>query len=383
MLFTSYCLILSFYASMTYGDSTRNPNNTFYLGSHLCRVPQPELSEMLADMEILKKNGFNLIKIQTHWLSDEPVEGQYDFSHYERLIQHAEELGMDVYIGLTCEQAPLWLYEKYPACRMVGVHGVPIIYETQSTLPADGKPGPCFDHPDAMAKQIQYIQSMVKALGKYKNIAVWNTWQEIGYWPSWTIGEPQVCYCENTLKHFRRWLKQKYGSLEEVNRKWKTNFPDWKYIGPNRQSSIALPQDIDWGEFMDNEQVANILRARVQAIKEVDPLKRPVFAHKGSPNIASGQDWTYAGVLDFLGSSSYPAWGPFQDWDDQAPGRVKRVSKYQGLLTEMWSALAMNFDYIRSVNQEGHPVWAAEFQGGPISSGFHKGRVPSADDIRR
>lgn len=28
-------------------------------------------------------------------------------------------------------------------------------------------------------------------------------------------------------------------------------------------------------------------------------------------------------------------------------------------------------------------VWAAEFQGGPVSTGFQKGRVPSANDIRR
>jgi hypothetical protein len=28
-------------------------------------------------------------------------------------------------------------------------------------------------------------------------------------------------------------------------------------------------------------------------------------------------------------------------------------------------------------------VWAAEFQGGPVSTHFHKGRVPSAEDIRR
>jgi len=28
-------------------------------------------------------------------------------------------------------------------------------------------------------------------------------------------------------------------------------------------------------------------------------------------------------------------------------------------------------------------VWAAEFQGGPVSTGFQKGRVPSAGDIRR
>ena len=49
----------------------------------------------------------------------------------------------------------------------------------------------------------------------------------------------------------------------------------------------------------------------------------------------------------------------------------------------MWSTIALNYDYIRSANPDNNPVWAAEFQGGPVSTGFHKGRVPAATDIRR
>jgi enamine deaminase RidA (YjgF/YER057c/UK114 family) len=51
------------------------------------------MSEMLADMEILKKQGFNLIKIQTHWIIDEPLEGQYDFSR-EDLDQAIQVVGV-------------------------------------------------------------------------------------------------------------------------------------------------------------------------------------------------------------------------------------------------------------------------------------------------
>ena len=86
----------------------------FPFGSHLCREPMPPMAELKHDMEILKKNGFNLVKLQEHWMVDEPLEGQYDFSRYEELIAHAERLDMGVYLGLTCEQAPGWLYRKHP-----------------------------------------------------------------------------------------------------------------------------------------------------------------------------------------------------------------------------------------------------------------------------
>jgi hypothetical protein len=49
----------------------------------------------------------------------------------------------------------------------------------------------------------------------------------------------------------------------------------------------------------------------------------------------------------------------------------------------MWASVALKYDYIRSFNPPDRPVWAAEFQGGPVSTGFHKGRVPSPADVRR
>jgi beta-galactosidase len=356
----------------------------FPLGTHLCREPMPPMAELKKDMENLRRHGFNLIKLQEHWMIDEPLEGQYDLARYEELIEYAAGLDLGIYLGLTCEQAPGWLYRKYPDCRMVGRNGLPIVYEAQTTVPADGKPGPCYDHPGAMADQVRFIRQLVRTLGRYENIVVWNTWQEIGYWSEGLAGQP-VCYCENTLRAYRAWLREKYGDLDGLNRAWNSRYGDWSYVSPDRgaRGKNCLPQDVDWRIFMDNVQIAHVLRGRAQAIREADPLKRPVFAHKGAPIIGAGQDWVYARCQDFMGSSCYPAWGPFQPWDDGRPENGKRVDRHTALRAEMWNSVALQYDYIRSCNPRGNPVWAAEFQGGPVSTGFHKGRVPSADDIRR
>lgn len=358
----------------------------FYLGSHLAREPMPPLEELKKDMENLKKNGFNLIKLQEHWAVDEPEEGQYDFSKYEQLIAHAKKLDMYIYLGLTMEQSPAWLYEKYPDSRMVGRNGLPIMHEAQSPMPADGKPGPCFDHPGAQEAQKKFITKLVETLGKYDNILVWNTWQEVGYWPERLVGQP-VCYCDNTLRAFRDWLKEKYVSLENLNKEWNTNYAKWEYIKPNRnyKQRFTLPQDVNWSYFMDNVKITNTLQKRADIIREADELHRPVFAHMGTWTFGSGKDWNYARANDFLGSSSYPAsdWGEFNEWDDINKRDGKNPDKYESLLDEMWRMLALRFDYVRSCNTPGSPIWSAEFQGGPVSTGFHKGRVPSPEDMRR
>jgi beta-galactosidase len=219
----------------------------------------------------------------------------------------------------------------------------------------------------------------VKTLGKYENISVWNTWQEIGYWAQGLAGQ-HVCYCENTLQAFRNWLIQKYSDLDGLNQAWHTRYRDWTSVLPDRVASgkNALPNDVDWFYFMDNIQIGHVLQARAKAIRESDPYNRPVFAHLGYSNLGHGVDWTYARSQDFLGSSCYPAWGPFHAWDEDL-----RSDKAAALIQETWNGVGINYDNIRSANQPGSPVWAAEFQGGRVSNGFHMGRVPAAEDIRR
>lgn len=358
-------------------------NRLFPFGSHLCREPMPPMSEMKRDMELLKKQGFNLIKLQENWMIDEPEEGRCDFTRYEALIAHAATLDLGVYLGLTCEQAPHWLYEKHPDCCMVGRDGRTIAYEAPSTLPADGKPGPCYDHPGAMADQLRFITRLVQTLGRFENVVVWNTWQEIGYWGEWLVGQG-VCFCPNTLAAWRTWLKQRYGDLDALNRAWNTRYPSWSAIQPSRATRQPQAVDLAWQTFMDNVQIADVLRRRAEAIRAADPLKRPVFAHKAGPAWASGQDWVYARCQDFLGSSCYPPWFCMNGWDD---GGTRPFARETALLAEV-SAVAYAFDHIRSANpgqgrSGGAPVWAAEFQGGPISIGFQKGRVPSPEDMRR
>jgi beta-galactosidase len=342
----------------------------------------PDMAELKRDMEIVRKKGFNLIKLQENWMLDEGTEGKIDLSKYHELIEYANLLDMGVYLGLTCEQAPNWLWEKHPDCAMELHNGLRVAFHAQSTLRADGKPGPCYDHPGAMADQLRFITALVGDLGRHENIVVWNTWQEIGYWSENFVGG-HVCYCPHTLRFFREWLSGLYeGDIKQLNRHWNVYYASFDSIEPDRcEQVVCIPQQFYFRYFMNNVQIPRILRARYETIRAADPLGRPIFAHKGSMDIASGADWAYARTQDFLGVSNYPAWGCGHHWDDHRQG--KRLDRHEALLTEMWDNLALRIDYLRSASKEGVPIWAAEFQGGPVSTDFHIGRVPDVRDIRR
>ncbi|MEM1990897.1 MAG: beta-galactosidase, partial [Candidatus Bathyarchaeia archaeon] len=228
----------------------------------------------------------------------------------------------------------------------------------------------------------RFITEVARRLGRYDNILVWNIWQEIGFWPMRQIpGSLGFCYCPYTLNSFREWLKEKYGDLNNLNSVWRTGFEDWEEVEPPRIFPM-VPSYIDWRYFMNNIYLSRVLRWKAEAFKSNDPKHRPIFCHVASPSIGGGAEWRWASQVDIFGSSCYPAWRPFHEWDYGSPAPGESASSELSILYEV-ELISMIYDYIRCAAGPHREFWAAEFQGGPISTSLHLGRTPSPEDIRR
>ena len=349
-------------------------DNVFPFGTHVYREPCLDLEAVLRDLPLLKRYGFNMIKIQEHWSADESREGEYDFSRVEALVKRADELDLGVYLGLTMEQAPAWIWRKFPDCHFVYADGRPHNQPTQYTIPMDGKPGPCWDHPGVREAAIHFIAELARTLGKYRNIWAWNTFQEIGFWPN-TAGKLGFCFCPHTLARFREWLRDKYGSLAALNLTWQLSYADWEAVEPPRREEPLAPF-IDWRYFMDDVYMTRQLAFKTKALRENDPYQRPVFSHADTPRIGSGAEFAWARTADFFGTSNYPKWNNGHPWDD----KVRDESA--ALHNEIWEEMMLGTDLARGNNGRGRALWGAEFQGGPISTSLHYGRKPTPKDLR-
>lgn len=346
----------------------------FPYGCHIYREPSLPIEEIKNDLKSIKKIGFNMVKIQESWAIDEKKENEIDVSKVEEIIKEAEKLNLYVYFGFTMEQVPAWVWKKYPSAYLIYNDGTPHKDPTQYLLPADGKPGPCWDNPEVRRQAEKFIKKIVKRLSKYRNIIAWNIYQEIGFGPMYP-GKLGFCYCQYTLNKFRKWLKDKYGSIKKLNEIWNTGFGEWNEVEPPRLYP-SVPSWIDWKYYMNNIYLSEVLKFKYKIIKENDIYKRPIFAHVASPHIGSGQDWKFAETLDFYGSSVYPDWQIKDKWDkeDWTKNEIK--------LFQMWNNISLSFDYIRSASLN-KKYWAAEFQGGPIVYFLKKSKVPNREDIKR
>ncbi|GAA3148400.1 beta-galactosidase GanA [Kribbella aluminosa] len=357
------------------------PNGVFPFGTHVYREPHKDFETLQSDLPLLSRLGFNMIKIQESWAIDEPAEGRYEFARIVTLMEAAQREGLGVYLGLTMEQAPAWMWAKYPDAYMVDANNVPFVDPTQYCMPADAKPGPCWNHPGVRAAGEAFMGAVAARLGEFDNLWTWNTFQEVGFWNNLPKNPEFVgyCYCPHTIAAYRGWLQQRYESLAALNEAWFTAYTDWNHVDPPRRYR-ASPAMLDWRYYMENVYLAGVLEWKTDVLKASDPRSRPVFAHVGHPTVASGQEWRWAAAGDFFGSSNYPAWDPFDSWDDAWP---QRESMDLTRLYELWHAMFFRNDLVRSATGRGRAFWGAEFQGGPISTFLHLGRTPSADDIRR
>jgi len=352
----------------------------FPYGTHVYREPHLPLEQFRHDFPVLKRLGFNMIKIQEVWGYDEVREGQIDLSNVSQVVSDARQNGLRVYFGVTMENPPMWLWKKFPDATMVYENGEPHNDPTPYVLPADGKPGPCWHHREARAAAIRFVEAVGREIGKYDNIEVWNIFQEIGLWPP-RPGHLGLCYCHNTLPAFREWLRTRYASLQQLNDTWRSAYGDWEEVAPPR-SSPRVPPMIDWRYFMDDVYLSFVLKWKADAFRRSDPLRRPILAHVDAIIPGGTREWRYAEQLDVLGSSCYPGWdgGP-QGWDSDQGSAEKPLTAAVQDSREV-QAVVMHFDYLRSSKRNGE-IWTAELQGGPITEGLNRRRVPSPEDIRR
>ncbi len=352
----------------------------FPFGTHVYREPPLPIEQIRADLPLLKRLGFNMIKIQECWNVDEREAGKITLENVLRVVSDARDNGLYVYFGVTMELAPTWFWQKYPDAYLVYNTGERHFDQLQYVIPADGKPGPCWHHPGAREAATRFLETVGREVGRFDNILAWNVWQEIGFWPT-RPGMLGFCYCDNSLREFRSWLGNRYGSVEKLNATWKTGYSSFQEVTPPRVAT-DLPPYVDFRYFMEDVYISEVLRSRAEVLRRSDPGHRPVFAHSDAATIGSTQQWRYAESLDFFGASCYPAWRPFEAWDAGQSSAGGAVEADTGHYAELWSSILLRFDYLRCATPGGK-IWAAEFQGGPIVRGLHRRRIPGAADIQR
>lgn len=269
-----------------------NLKDRIYIGStyyseHWPRERWPE------DVRLMKEAGINVLRVsELAWSKLEPEEGTFDFSWLDDFIALAySDAGIRIVVTTPIEGSPVWLRHKHPEVVRTDEFG---------RIHADRG-----FHCHTNAVFSYYVSRLVNKMAEHymDNPAVigWQIDNEL---------RAVHCYCDECAIEYRRWLKEKYGTLEQLNEAWGTVF--WSQIY-NSWEEVALPtadqltksisQILDFHRFSSDATV-NHLNRQIDIIKRHAPHQ---FVTHNSLGLYLWLDLYKLGTkLDVMGVDLYP-----------------------------------------------------------------------------
>ena len=126
------------------------------------------------DLDNIIELGSNVIRIgEFAWHMMENVEGNYDFSYFDRVIKKAKEKNLNVIFGTPTATMPAWLAKKYPEVLSEDENNTKRVF--------GGRRQYCFNS----EKYIDYSKKIIKKLAEhYKKedgIVAWQIDNEFGH----------------------------------------------------------------------------------------------------------------------------------------------------------------------------------------------------------
>ena len=271
----------------------------FYpFGTQYHRAPTPLPEEWEKDIAEIAKQGYTHIQFRPQWRCHERIKGKYEWEELDRLFDLAEKYNLKVVLKPMLENAPDYVFTKLEGTR-IGFRGLPINPHAPAAYYVGGWL-PCFDNPKVKKAAEKFVTLLVK---RYKNrecLWFYNAWNEPRSRP---MGQ---CCCKHSVKNYQEWLKNRFGTIENLN----------KYIGKAWESfkTIQVPHSNGcyvemflwrrWAAYALSEHVGFV----ADAIRREDPT-RNVMCHTGAcsawqdPVSDTCDDFLIAPKVDWYGTS--------------------------------------------------------------------------------
>lgn len=223
------------------------------------------------DVALMHDLGVNTVTLPVFsWARLQTSVDTYDFGWLDEIMDLLCDHQIQVIMATPTAAQPAWMSRQFPDVLPVSMNGLKHQHGSRCNF--------CVNSPSYRQFSATIASKLADRYGSYDNLILWHVNNEYGTY----------CYCDNCASAFRVWLKARYGTLEELNRCWYTNFwghtlYDWDEIVPPSHLSSLLPnrlgnrdgatnqtQAIDYMRFM-SDSIRNCLRNEIAAIRSHTP----------------------------------------------------------------------------------------------------------------
>ena len=254
------------------------------------------------DIRLMKKAGVNVVTLGVFsWSMYEPQEGEFYFEWLDKIMDDMYSNGIYVILATPSAGKPPWLIKKYPDIMRTRADRTRLLYGERENH--------CNSNIVFREKVYKIDSLLAERYHNHPALIMWHISNEM-------YGE---CHCEDCQNNFRKWLKNKYGTIDNLNKEYWSSF--WSHCY-NDFSEIESPSPhgetavhalmLDYKRFYSDLSI-DFVQSEINAVKKYNPdipVTTNMFHFNCGINLARLSE-----IIDVVSWDSYPHWHCQNDWD--------------------------------------------------------------------
>jgi len=260
------------------------------------------------DVRLMHEAGVTVATVGVFsWALLEPHEGRFDFGWLDRVIERLHAAGIRVDLATATASPPPWLTTAYPDTLLTDEWGHVLSPGSRQH----------FNPSSATYRRLslRLVRALAERYGHHPALVAWHIGNEFG-------NDNPRDYGDETAAAFRRWLQRRYGTIDELNRRWGTAFWSQRYgsfeevLPPRATPTFRNPtQVLDFDRFGSDVLLENH-RAEVAVLRELTPGIPITTNFMGL--FKPADYWSWIDDVDFISDDAYPDPADPGSWKDAA-----------------------------------------------------------------
>ncbi|OGV60732.1 MAG: hypothetical protein A2X45_08915 [Lentisphaerae bacterium GWF2_50_93] len=167
------------------------------------------------DIRLMRDAGINTVRMgEFAWADMEPSPGVFNLDFFSEVMVKLHDNGIDTVFCTPSATPPVWLSHNHPERLFMGTDGIRMMHGARQHF--------CNNNPFFRKRSRIVVGAIAKKISKLPGLVAWQIDNEMK-------SHVSECCCEECGRQWRQWLKNRYGSIKELNKLWGTSLWSQKY----------------------------------------------------------------------------------------------------------------------------------------------------------